>query len=158
VNVPFDQAWKWSVEKLRECARFARDRDVILGLENLVNANEFTNTSDRILRMIKEVDDENVGATIDLGHINVVREPIRDFIHKVGNLIVNVHVHDNDGTGDAHLQPGKGNVDFTTAVTALKEVGYARCLTLEVAAGWHWDSIESERVVKESRKFVEDLL
>lgn len=157
-NVSYDQALKWSIEKLRECARFSSDRDIVLGLENLVNTNEFTNTSERILTMIKEVNDENLGATIDLGHVNVVKEPIGDFIHKVGNLIVNVHVHDNDGTGDAHLQPGKGNVNLAAAIAALKDVGYERCLTLEVAAGWHWDSLEAEKVVKESKRYVESLL
>jgi protein FrlC len=157
-DVSFDQAWNWSLEKIKECVSSAKERNIQLGLENLVNTNEFTNTSDRLLKMIKEVDDETLGITLDLGHVNVVKESMSDFIHNVADFLVNVHIDDNDGTGDAHLPPGKGNIDFKAAINVLREVDYKGCVTLEIAPGWHWTATETEKIVEESKKYMENLL
>jgi len=157
-NVPFQKAWIWSVKKISECADFARDREIILGLENLVNSNEITNTPENLLKIINYIKKDNLGVTLDLGHVNVVGIPVKEFVEKLGKLIVNVHVHDNDGSGDAHLQPGKGNIDFRAAIDSLRQAGYDGCLTLEVAAAWQWSSDECDRAAIESREFLEHKL
>jgi sugar phosphate isomerase/epimerase len=154
-NTSFDQAWKWSIENIRECVNFAKDKNIQLGLENLVNSNEFTNSSQNIIRMVNEINDKTLGVTVDLGHINVIGESFENFIQKLGDRIVNIHVDDNDGSGDAHLPPGAGNIDFSSVIQILNKVGYTGCLTLEVAPGWHWTSSKAESVISESKSYLD---
>ena len=37
---------------------------------------------------------------------------------------LSLHIQDNDGTGDGHLIPGDGNIDWDAFVDALHAVGY----------------------------------
>ena len=37
---------------------------------------------------------------------------------------LSLHIQDGDGTGDQHLIPGDGTIDWTLFTKTLKEVGY----------------------------------
>jgi sugar phosphate isomerase/epimerase len=60
----------------------------------------------------------------------VAGDPI-DFATKLAPYMVNVHIHDNDGTSDQHLIIGKGRIDFPKVLSIFKNVGYSGPLVLE---------------------------
>lgn len=83
---------------------------------------------------------ENIGITLDLGHINFnyngkpacsVYGNIEGFIRKFRDKILHVHVHDFDGRKD-HLGLGKGKTDFKGIINCLKETGYRDSLCFEL--------------------------
>jgi len=45
-------------------------------------------------------------------------------IKELKDLIVHVHVHDNDGLNDLHLPPTFGKINFIKIFNALKEINY----------------------------------
>ncbi|NOQ33615.1 MAG: TIM barrel protein [Methanosarcinales archaeon] len=52
------------------------------------------------------------GMTFDIGHAHHSGIPPGRFIECMGRRIEALHLHDNNGTHDEHLAPGRGSVDF----------------------------------------------
>ena len=63
------------------------------------------------MEMERMLDGLEMGMCFDIGHANTTGQ--------IGAMLalearfVNMHVHDNDGTGDQHLGLGYGNIDFS---------------------------------------------
>lgn len=55
----------------------------------------------------------------DIGHANTVGQ-IDEIIDVLGDRIINIHVHDNDGTADKHMTVGDGNIDFAAVLGKLR--------------------------------------
>lgn len=120
-----DACFTGMVTNLRRLAHFAENSGIVLGLENL-GGTDPTNlccTAEEHMRAIMEVDSPNLKATFDIGHANLTCRgdtvKLRSFIRDMGDSVVHVHVHDNDGMpadryfGDVHGAPGNGNIDFS---------------------------------------------
>ena len=77
---------------------------------------------------------------LDVGHANLrlgARERNRtaSFLEAFGDRLAHVHVSDNfGGTDDLHLPLGAGNIDWRSAIRALKGAGYDGTVTLEIFA------------------------
>jgi sugar phosphate isomerase/epimerase len=46
--------------------------------------------------------------------------------------IVNCHLHDNDGSSDAHMTPGKGTIDWKKVISLLKRAPKLQAIQCEV--------------------------
>lgn len=90
----------------------------------------FGKKAEEIIDILREVDAKNIGITFDVGHANTIGDPV-DFTIRLAPYIVNVHLHDNDGTRDQHLVIGEGKIDFRTILRILKENSYDGPLVLE---------------------------
>ena len=70
---------------------------------------------------------------LDTGHMNVYsRIPVRRWWRCLGDDVVALHLHDNDGLSDDHLPPGRGTVDFEMLVGLLPDDNRMPLLELEV--------------------------
>jgi len=69
----------------------------------------------------------------DCGHENCFTPDI-DYLAKYGDQLAALHLHDNDGTGDQHLLPFSGTVNWKRIIAHLKRIGYKKPLTLEIDA------------------------
>ena len=89
-----------------------------------------------------------LGITLDIGHGQICAERNRslEIIEKLGQSIVHVHIHDNDGIDDLHLPPGKGIIDLRNIVTKILRQGYDGTFTLEVG---HEDLVSSRQHFQE---------
>ncbi len=106
-----DMAWQQSIEGLRSICDFADDFGIKVGVENMVNMpHVFGKQPGEILGMIESIERENVGLTLDMGHANTngnVFEFLKDL-----SKVVHVHLHDNKGKSDEHLELGKGTIKW----------------------------------------------
>ncbi|PIR71403.1 MAG: sugar phosphate isomerase/epimerase, partial [Candidatus Nealsonbacteria bacterium CG10_big_fil_rev_8_21_14_0_10_37_25] len=48
------------------------------------------------------------------------------------DFIINIHIHDNDGSSDQHALIGEGNIDFKGLVRECKNSGYYGPFILEI--------------------------
>ncbi|MGD0028694.1 MAG: sugar phosphate isomerase/epimerase family protein [Candidatus Bathyarchaeia archaeon] len=121
-----------NVSSIRELAGEAGEHGVKIAVENgPLNDPTFLTITDH-LRIISEVRRDNVGVCIDVGHANVgMKLKPADVLRQVGSLTWALHLHDNDGTGDQHLPPGRGNIDWADVVKALEEIRYEGSLNIE---------------------------
>ena len=76
----------------------------------------------------------NAAALLDTGHAHVNGWKLSDVLRDLNNKLVGVHIHDNDGTADAHLPVGCGNIDWNDYFAALKEYAPQAVQVCEYAA------------------------
>lgn len=66
--------------------------------------------------------DPRLRVCFDTNHLLDERNP--DFVRRLGDRIVTLHVSDYDFRNERHWMPGEGKVNWVELVTALEEVGY----------------------------------
>ena len=98
-------------------------------------------TAAEILSLAEVLD---VGVCWDFGHANISGRPIDDFLC-IGNRLLTVHAHDNNGYTDSHAMPFDGKIDWAAAAKGLSRIGYNGYINIEVRA---WD-IPSDAYVRE---------
>jgi sugar phosphate isomerase/epimerase len=122
-----DPAW-W--EALCQLAALAGRAGTQIAMETLPGCVDFG--------WLAEAGLENVGLTLDVGHIYLdggaphgPEGTIGGLVRRLGALIVHAHVHDYDGTQD-HVEVGRGKVDWQDLLRGLAAIGYAGALCLEL--------------------------
>jgi len=72
------------------------------------------------------------GFCLDVGHQHSFsRTPLLDWLQSLGDHLREIHIHDNDGSGDLHLPVGQGTIDFDSLFRYIKERDQTPLLTLE---------------------------
>ena len=80
----------------------------------------------------------NIGITLDVGHMYHVDggkplEPfgsIGELVRQIDEILMHLHLHDVACVD--HVEPGTGRVDFRDLLTALRDIGYAKGICLEL--------------------------
>ena len=96
-------------------------------------------TLDDGLRMVREIDDPQLGILLDTGHLHVNGEDLAEGVAKLGPLLGHVDLDDNDGSADAHLAPGAGTIDFAPFAATLTRAGYAGYVSAELGMSYVLD-------------------
>ena len=69
---------------------------------------------------------------MDFGHLHTLREDPAHFVAALGERLMHVHLHDNQGERDEHLGLGQGTVPWEAALRALAVAGYQGAVILEI--------------------------
>ena len=118
---------QWSVEMLQKAAEYAATANIILAPE-AVNRFEcyLYNTMADLRTMAEKVNHPNLGAMFDTHHANIEEKSQAEAIRTIAPYLKHVHISENDrGT------PGRGQVQWNDAFSALKEINYDGWLTIE---------------------------
>ncbi len=91
----------------------------------------FFRTSDQISRLHGQTDG-GVYSNLDVGHLQVVGEPIGAAIRKLGPIVKNIHLEDIKDRRHRHLIPGEGDIDFVEVGQALADIDYSGPLTADL--------------------------
>lgn len=106
---------------------------------------------------VQRADRKNLSICLDTGHVNVGGiVKLSDAIMEIGHLVWVVHLHDNNGDGDFHLVPGRGNMDWNGVAEALRNIHYTGALNLELTPT-DWDSEETWTEIEEGVSFLRNL-
>ena len=90
-------------------------------------------TADQYLEFARHIQSPMLGLNFDIGHFFCVNDDPAATVHKLAPLIDHVHLEDIAATRvHHHLIPGEGVIDFAATLAALKEVGYAGWVTIEL--------------------------
>lgn len=92
--------------------------NVRIALENMTEPATHELTS----RLIESID--GLGMCFDSGHAHL-HNATDFFLDRCGDRIVALHLHDNNGTGDRHLIPGDGDINWPELIDKLISKGYA---------------------------------
>ena len=119
-------------QMLTELAPFAREHGVTVCFENMpFPKNSSFSYVENIKKLIREIDDENIKACLDVGHFNAVKGDIYKAITLLGDDLATLHVHDDRYGQDRHLLPFQGETDWDGFVKGLREIEYKGVLSLE---------------------------
>lgn len=132
-----EESRTWFVDSLAQVCRFAEPRGMKLGIEVVYPAlSGYMHTTAQALGVIREIGSSSLGIVLDAGHIRLSGEDLGAAIHSVGDLLLEVHVNDNDGVHQQNNVPGEGGFDFARLIRLLRENHYDGYLTVEI--GWQY--------------------
>lgn len=123
-----DQWLENSLKTWSQVLESARKTTASIAIENVFEEDPAT-----IEDLIKEIDSDRFGFCLDTGHFNLFsKRPLKEWIDRLGHRIIEVHIHDNNGTKDEHLAIGDGKMDFDLFFRLLKGFQNMPLLTIEV--------------------------
>jgi sugar phosphate isomerase/epimerase len=114
-----DKAWSQNILGLQEIADQAADLDMVVAVENMVNMPALLGRRpEEILGMLENIDRDNVGFILDVGHANT-NGNVEKFL-ELRDRVIHAHIHDNHGSKDEHLPVGAGTVPWEKVAAALE--------------------------------------
>jgi len=119
---------------LSELTKVAVDSGVTIGVENKQKSEdrELVLYPDEHLEIVEAFRDQGVKAVLDIGHAHTANCDLAGYTCLLNDLIVELHLHDNNGLSDDHLPLGAGSIDFQSFFEAVKSIGFAGPTILEL--------------------------
>ena len=125
---------------------FAKKYGVKICLENMgvdSFSTDITDTCRFIDALNEKAGEELFGYCLDIGHAKLMNKNLYRYIKALGKRLMVLHIHDNDGSKDAHLMPftqtnATGDalaIDWEGMLNGLKEIGYEGPLAFETFMG-----------------------
>ena len=123
----YARQWKTVVRNLKEVAKHAERRGVVLALEPLNRfETDFINTAEQGLKMIADVGSPALKLHLDTFHMNIEEKDQAKAIRKAGRQLAHFHACGSDrGT------PGGDHIAWPEIVRALRAVGYDGDVVIE---------------------------
>ncbi len=140
---------QYASESLNIVAATCRDLGIQLLLENMLPHLLFGHTSD-MLYLLGQIQECNVGTCLDTGHANLAGE-LGNVVHKLSGHLKMLHVNDNRGNYDSHLNPGEGVIDWRWLLSELRHHQFKGSLILELAG--HAEESIPETLARARRAF-----
>ncbi|HEY3341268.1 MAG TPA: sugar phosphate isomerase/epimerase family protein, partial [Anaerolineae bacterium] len=111
----------------REIRRWV-DAGIVIVLEN-----DTDKSPDMLVRLVNEVDSPFLGLCMDIGHQHLFSElDAIEWVRRMDQRLLHIHLHDNDGTGDSHSSIGRGTIAFEPFYTAIMQLVPQVTISLEV--------------------------
>lgn len=117
--------WDINVSYIGELLKTAKAYDITICLENLPLPEFSMGAVGEVLQFVKEMNDEHLKVCLDTGHAAVYEDLTpANAVRLLGKELRVLHIHDNKGSGDLHLLPYFGVIDWKDFGQALREVGF----------------------------------
>jgi len=144
-------AWQYSVEGLRDVARYAQELGVTMVIEPTAADSNLVDTADDAIEMSEQVGESNVKLMFDTYHALYRNEVASDYVYRMKDKLHHVHIADTD-----RLPPGMGRCNFPSVLKALKEIGYPGYLSMEV--GFHTRQADPDWYAETSIQYLKEQL
>lgn len=106
-------------------------------LENVLDENP-----EPLAEIAEKVGDIRLGLCLDIGHANVSsKRPLNEWINIMSPYLKHIHLHDNQGIRDQHLELGEGSIQLKEAIEKIESLCPDTTYTLETmdpqeSIGW----------------------
>lgn len=114
-----EECIKYSMQSLDALAEIAYRYGAVIAVEDLPRSC-IGNTADEMLRLVSANDKLRV--CFDTNHL--LYDNIFNFMDKLGDKIVTLHVSDYDYIDEKHWLPGEGKIDWRKMISKLHEIDY----------------------------------
>lgn len=134
----FEKAWKNIVSGIKECANYRKDVKICIEYKiKEPRTHIFIGTAAKTLLLLNEVNEENVGALIDVGHSLAAGENVAESISllngKNRKKLFYMHFNDNYRSWDDDMMVGSVHIiEFLELLYWLKRTEYNGWYTLDI--------------------------
>jgi sugar phosphate isomerase/epimerase len=123
-----------SIATWQSFAGLAEELNTIVVLENV-----YEQTPRQFVSLLTALNSPSLRFCFDTGHFNAFSDsPLELWLAELGGYLGEVHLHDNDGSGDAHIPVGEGTFPFEPLFLFLRERDLNPILTLEAHSEVHF--------------------
>jgi sugar phosphate isomerase/epimerase len=127
-----DKIWDVNVDLFTRLLPYAEKYGVTICAENQPFTAIAMSTVKEVKKLIREINHPQFKACLDTGHSACLGDSPSDAVYLLGKeYLATMHVHDNDGTRDQHLEPGRGVIDWDAFRKALADIGFDGTLSIE---------------------------
>jgi protein FrlC len=129
------------IDTLGHLCRVAEREGIDLAIEPLTYLETTgVETLDELRRVLEAVASPRLKVMLDTGHVHVTARALgrdsaayfAEHVAVLGDRLVHLHLSDNHGDLDAHLNPGQGSFDFPAAARVLRSAGFSGWLSAEL--------------------------
>jgi len=134
----YDMAKSLLAKSTEELVKGAEERGLTLALENMLASRDGFRVGTRaaeLRKVIESLSAGNLGICLDTGHAHYNELEAWTETKDAGDLLIDLHVNDNDGSKDDHRVPGEGTLNWPPFIKALKEANYRGVFMLEIYGG-----------------------
>ena len=138
----------------------AKKHGVTICFENMpFGANYPLSTPKQILDFVETINDDHFQVCYDTGHAAIfLGKDAGEGLRLLGKHVKTLHVHDNDGTRDAHAFPFTGIIDWADFTKALTDIGYEGVFSLETLPNKDLPNEEYEQELKKLAQLAKKLI
>jgi sugar phosphate isomerase/epimerase len=104
-------------ESMLELIDYGNSRGIKVLIENMAPTKSFMSSPSEFMEFIK-TNNVNLDMAFDTGHAHMAGN-IDEFIQQLASHFFLVHITDNDGANDAHLNVGEGTIDWKRLIGGL---------------------------------------
>lgn len=117
------------IESLRECADYAKNRGIILALEN---HGGIPGTSQEVKHILDSINSPFLRATVDIGNFLSLNQDPQEAVEELISYAVHVHLKDvsKKGSNEQSIL-GEGIIDLETILRTFVQSGYDGFFSLE---------------------------
>lgn len=129
-----EEAKKSLIFSLQELVQVAEKEEITLGLENHAkgfNIGMIKNVEEHLF-FLKKINSRFLKAVFDIGHANLYDVSIEDYTREIKDLLVEIHLHNNEGIKDNHRPLDQGNIDVESFLELIDELDISVPLILEM--------------------------
>lgn len=121
-----------NAKRFSSLKQIAQDNDMIIAIENMPTKGLF-GKPEHFIKLLNIINDNHFKVCLDIGHaeIDFVDSSAIEFINKLGDKLVCLHIHDNNKVQDIHQLPYTYSVNFSEITKALKANHYKGDVTFE---------------------------
>lgn len=121
-----------NVKFFKSLIEIAHENKIIIAIENTLSDKLFGKPDD-FIELLDKINDVSFMVCLDIGHAETKNSGSSaiEFIEKLKDKIVCLHIHDNDKISDNHQLPFTLVIQFEPIFKALKENGYDGDITFE---------------------------
>jgi len=158
-QVDYQQAWRNMVSTFKQAARHRKDIALFLEYkESETRVNCYLDTAAKTICMVHDINEPNLGITIDVGHSLMVGETVAESIclAQSSGIPYYIHINDNNRKWDWDLIPATRNLwDYLEVFLYLKKFNYKGWVTSDMSPV-RLDPIKAfERTIATTEKVVE---
>ncbi len=119
-------------EGLRRVLDLADRAEINVGIE--YEPGLFIERADELIDWMHHINHPRLGANLDIGHCQVIGEPIPETVARLRGRIWNLHIEGMAGAKHYHLVPGdeEDTMDWEGLGRCLREIDYDLCATVEL--------------------------
>lgn len=145
-RIPAETTWERLCESLELVADRARAAGVVLGFEP--EPGMFVENLADFAELRRRLPHPSLQLTLDLGHLAVSEtDPLDQHVYEWADELVNVHIEDIRAGRHEHLPFGEGEMDFPPLLRALRQIGYAGLVQVELSRHSAEAPIQAQRSI-----------
>jgi len=114
-----ENGWEFNCESLLSLIDYGNSRGIKVLIENMAPKKSFMSSPAEFNEFIK-TNNVNFDIVFDTGHAHIAGNT-DEFIQKLASRFFMVHITDNDGVSDSHLNVGEGTINWKKLIGNLQK-------------------------------------